>query len=67
MRFRVQNTGYEDSQLIGYFNGIKKTEAEMKFTLSEIKKNLQGRILCIPAKVEAYVDILSCFIKPKEG
>ena len=26
----------------GYFNKIKKTEAEMKVTLSEIKKNLQG-------------------------
>ena len=25
----------------GYFNKIKKTEAEMKVTLSEIKKNLQ--------------------------
>ena len=29
-------------ELIGYFNSIKKTKAEMKFTLSEIKKNLQG-------------------------
>ena len=29
-------------ELIGYFNNIKKTQAEMKFTLSEIKKNLQG-------------------------
>ena len=52
---------------IEYGYSIKKTQAEMKFTLSEIKKNFQGRILCIPAKVEAYVDILSCFIKPKEG
>ena len=26
----------------GYFNKIKKTEAEMKVTLSEIKENLQG-------------------------
>ena len=29
-------------KLIGYFNNIKKTQAEMKITLSEIKKNLQG-------------------------
>ena len=29
-------------ELIGYFNGIKKMQAEMKFTLSEIKTNLQG-------------------------
>ena len=29
-------------ELIGYFNGIKKTQAEMKFALSEIKTNLQG-------------------------
>ena len=29
-------------ELTGYFNGIKKTQAEMKVTLSEIKKNLQG-------------------------
>ena len=29
-------------ELIGYFNNIKKTQAEMKVTLSEIKKNLQG-------------------------
>ena len=29
-------------ELIGYFNSIKKTQIEMKFTLSEIKKNLQG-------------------------
>ena len=29
-------------ELIGYFNSIKKTKAEMKFTLSEIKKDLQG-------------------------
>ena len=28
-------------ELIGYFNSIKKTQAEIKFTLSEIKKNLQ--------------------------
>ena len=27
-------------ELIGYFNSIKKTQAEMKITLSEIKKNL---------------------------
>ena len=29
-------------KLIGYFNSIKKTQAEMKVTPSEIKKNLQG-------------------------
>ena len=29
-------------KLIGYFNSIKKTQAEMKLILSEIKKNLQG-------------------------
>ena len=29
-------------ELIGYFNSIKKTQAEMKVTLSEIKKNSQG-------------------------
>ena len=29
-------------ELMGYFNSIKKTQAEMKVTLSEIKKNLQG-------------------------
>ena len=29
-------------ELSGYFNNIKKTQAEMKVTLSEIKKNLQG-------------------------
>ena len=29
-------------ELIGYFNSIRKTQQEMKITLSEIKKNLQG-------------------------
>ena len=29
-------------EVIGYFNRIKMTQAEMKVTLSEIKKNLQG-------------------------
>ena len=29
-------------ELIEYFNSMKKTQAEMKVTLSEIKKNLQG-------------------------
>ena len=29
-------------ELTGYFNSIKKTQAEMKVTPSEIKKNLQG-------------------------
>ena len=28
-------------EFIGHFNSIKKTQAEMKATLSEIKKNLQ--------------------------
>ena len=28
-------------ELIRYINSIKKTQAEMKFALSEIKKNLQ--------------------------
>ena len=29
-------------ELIEYFNSIKKTQAEMKVILSEIKKHLQG-------------------------
>ena len=29
-------------ELTGYFNGIKKTRADMKVKLSEIEKNLQG-------------------------
>ena len=29
-------------ELIGYFNSIQKTQAEMKVTLSETKTNLQG-------------------------
>ena len=29
-------------ELNGYFNSMKKTQAEMKVTLSEIKKNPQG-------------------------
>ena len=29
-------------ELTVYFNSIKKSQAEMKVTLSEIKKNLQG-------------------------
>ena len=29
-------------ELIGYFNGIKKTQAEMKVALHEIKESLQG-------------------------
>ena len=29
-------------ELTGYFNGIKKTQAEMKVALSEIKKYLWG-------------------------
>ena len=31
-------------ELIEYGNNIRKTQAEMKVTLSEIKKNLQGII-----------------------
>ena len=29
-------------EIMGYSNSIKKTQAEMKGALSEIKKNLQG-------------------------
>ena len=29
-------------EFTGYFNRIKKTQTEMKITLGEIKKNLQG-------------------------
>ena len=29
-------------ELIGYCNSIKKTQAQMKVTFSEIKKNVQG-------------------------
>ena len=29
-------------ELTGYFNSIKKNNSEMKVTLSDIKKNLQG-------------------------
>ena len=29
-------------ELMGYFNSVKKTQAEVKDTLSEIKNNLQG-------------------------
>ena len=29
-------------ELIRYFKSIKKTQAEMKLSLSKIKKNLQG-------------------------
>ena len=29
-------------EFTGYFNGIKKTQAEIKVALSEIKKNIQG-------------------------
>ena len=40
---RVQNTGYKDTQeLTEDLNSIKKTQSEMKDTLFEIKKNLQG-------------------------
>ena len=30
-------------QLIGYFNSIKNTQAEMNVTLSEIKKKISGQ------------------------
>ena len=30
------------NELTGYFNSIRKTQAEIEVTLSEIKKNLQG-------------------------
>ena len=41
IRNRIQNTGDEMlKKLIEYDNKIKKTQEEMKFTLSEIKKNL---------------------------
>ena len=47
IRCRVQTTVVQSSkrmlkELIKYGNKIKKTQAEMKVTLSEIKKNLQG-------------------------
>ena len=32
-------------ELSGYFNNIKKTQSKMKFTLCEVKKNLQGAII----------------------
>ena len=35
-------------ELIGYFNGIKKTQAEMKITLNEVKKNLLNFFCSIP-------------------
>ena len=34
-------------ELIEYCNNIKNTQAEMKVTLSEIKKNLQGTNLSL--------------------
>ena len=34
-------------ELSEYFNSIKKSQAEMKFTLSEIKKNVQGIISAV--------------------
>ena len=41
IRCRVQNTDYQDAQeLIEYGSSINKIQAEMKVTLSEIKKNL---------------------------
>ena len=43
IRGRVQNTVIRLlKEPIRYFNSIKKTQAKMKVTLSEIKKNLQG-------------------------
>ena len=42
-RCRVQITGDQTlKELTEYSNDIKKTQEEMKITLSEIKKNLQG-------------------------
>ena len=40
IRCRVQNTGCKDAQGTWYFNSIKKTQAEMKDMLTEIKNNL---------------------------
>ena len=44
IRCRVQNTGYQDAQGTHWVlqQHKKKTQAEMKVILSEIKKNLQG-------------------------
>ena len=42
IRCRVQNTIRILKELTGYFNSIKKTQAEMQVTLNELKKNLQG-------------------------
>ena len=43
IRCRVQNTGCKDAQgLSEDFNSIKKIQSEMKDSLIEIKKNLQG-------------------------
>ena len=43
IRCRVQNTGDQDAQRTHEDgNCMKKTQANMKATLSEIKKNLQG-------------------------
>ena len=43
MRCRVQNTGYKDAQELSKdINSIKKIQSEMKDTLVEIKKNLEG-------------------------
>ena len=43
IRCRVQNTGYQDAQGTHWvLQQHKKTQAEMKSTLSETKKNLQG-------------------------
>ena len=66
-------------ELTGYFNSIKKTQAEMKITLNEIKKNLQGtnsggdeaekhpiqKNLCTPMLIEAQFTIAKCWKQPK--
>ena len=46
-------------ELMGYFNGIKKTQADMKFTQSEIKKNLH-KINYGMDEVEKQINGLEC-------
>ena len=43
IRYRVQNTGYKDSQETQWIlQQHKETQTEMKYILIEIKNNLQG-------------------------
>ena len=43
VRCRVQNTGYQDAPgTLGYLNSIKKTQAEIKVTLSEMTRKSTG-------------------------